>query len=104
MSVESEETLCRMSAAQGGAAANGFVMLLRTLLERGIIGEDVVIAIRDDMLMDLDPSVADAADRGIQLAYKNTLVQFSFLSAARPQLMEPDSDGAKALGPMIAGM
>ncbi|CAN5360036.1 hypothetical protein BH10PSE14_BH10PSE14_27030 [soil metagenome] len=90
-----------MGEAQASAAHGGLAQLLRYLLEKGIVDEQLVTTIRDEMLMGLDPSVADPTDRGLQLAYHNTLVSFAFLPTEPPPLMEPESDSAKVFGAAI---
>ncbi|HVJ01564.1 MAG TPA: hypothetical protein VM662_05235 [Sphingomonas sp.] len=98
---EDAANLHRMSSAEGGAAADGLAQLLHHLLKSGQIDEALVSRIRDDMLLGLDPSIAAANDRGLQLAYANTLARYSFLSTAPRDLLEPDWEGGLAFRRMM---
>ncbi len=86
-----------MSSAEGSAAAEGLAILLENLMEQGVVDEALVSNIRDTMLLALDPSVTAADDRGLQLAYVNTLVRYRFLSTEPRDLFEPEREGGIAV-------
>lgn len=94
---EEDAHLNRMASAEGSAAADGLAILLEHLLKKGSVDEAFVSEIRDMMLLGLDPSLAAADDRGLQLAYVNTLVRYRFLSTEPRELFEPEREGGIAL-------